>query len=777
MNKYSVIILMWIALGACSIKAGIIVVASDGSGQVSSIQSGINMAAVGDTVLLSHGVWSGVAVIDNKPITIGSYYIIDGDTTHITQTIIDGEDTRTGIIIKNCGGAVDTLSVIGLTIRNCRSNWYPHTSDYSIGGGIGIGLSVVNVTRCVIYHNRAYFGGGIGVSRSFVYLYGNEIYSNNAITSGGGLSGLGYNNMYIYFDTERRNSIYLNNASRGCDISYAYDNIPTSVYLNRGSVDYLNQYFYFLPDQTPVFINQPMIVQVNQDLWVSPDGDNDNDGASPQTPLQNISYALSKIQTSSNTTRTINVMPGVYSWSQTGEALPLQLKSYVNLIGSAMDDVILDAEQYGTFISGRDAQDYMSIKNMTLTNGHSTHYYLFYLDVVVSGNTNDITVENIHIRDSWAKSAALVIASCYNITVNNLIIEDSQVGIGFFISCYETGYFSNFRVQRLSPTNIDAYNTFCQSGGIQKPLSASSLYTIINISNFLITDNVDTSQFWENMTSGLAISVEGGNCDLNVNNCTIANNSTTTEGAGFGINLENCNAQVTNTIISGNTPYEVAMFSYDESTFADVSFNNCLVTGGSDSFFVLGGDITHTWADGNMFGSPSFLGGDTDDPLYYSLATNSPCIDTGTPDTTGLDLPLYDLAGNWRIWNGRIDMGCYEYGSEPWVSNDDPVVPEIPAIKLVAYPNPFQTFSNIKISIPIEYSNKMTGISEASIDIYNIKGQKVKAFSFDPRSSLEQVITWDGKDQNGNNCPSGLYIINLTIAGEHVANRKVTLVK
>ncbi len=104
MNKYSVIILMWIALGACSIKAGIIVVASDGSGQVSSIQSGINMAAVGDTVLLSHGVWSGVAVIDNKPITIGSYYIIDGDTTHITQTIIDGEDTRTGIIIKNCGG-------------------------------------------------------------------------------------------------------------------------------------------------------------------------------------------------------------------------------------------------------------------------------------------------------------------------------------------------------------------------------------------------------------------------------------------------------------------------------------------------------------------------------------------------------------------------------------------------------------------------------------------------------------------------------------------------
>ena len=122
-------------------------------------------------------------------------------------------------------------------------------------------------------------------------------------------------------------------------------------------------------------------------------------------------------------------------------------------------------------------------------------------------------------------------------------------------------------------------------------------------------------------------------------------------------------------------------------------------------------------------------------------------------------------------------MGCYEYDSELWVSNDDPVVPEIPAILLVAYPNPFQTFSNIKISIPVEYSNKMTGISETSIDIYNIKGQKVKAFSLDPRSSLEQVIVWDGRDQHGNNCTSGLYILNLTIAGEHIANRKITLVK
>ena len=52
MNKYSAIVLMGIALWACSIQAGVIIVAADGTGQVTSIQAGINLAAVGDTVLI-----------------------------------------------------------------------------------------------------------------------------------------------------------------------------------------------------------------------------------------------------------------------------------------------------------------------------------------------------------------------------------------------------------------------------------------------------------------------------------------------------------------------------------------------------------------------------------------------------------------------------------------------------------------------------------------------------------------------------------------------------
>ncbi len=53
-----------------------------------------------------------------------------------------------------------------------------------------------------------------------------------------------------------------------------------------------------------------------------------------------------------------------------------------------------------------------------------------------------------------------------------------------------------------------------------------------------------------------------------------------------------------------------------------------------------------------------------------NLLPNSPCINTGTPDTTGLNLPPIDIAGNPRIYNGlvdRIDMGAYEFQGDPTV--------------------------------------------------------------------------------------------------------------
>lgn len=58
------------------------------------------------------------------------------------------------------------------------------------------------------------------------------------------------------------------------------------------------------------------------------------------------------------------------------------------------------------------------------------------------------------------------------------------------------------------------------------------------------------------------------------------------------------------------------------------------------------------------------------DPLFvdelhhdYRLLADSPCIDTGLEDISGLFIPDTDLSGGPRVFNDRIDMGCYEWNN------------------------------------------------------------------------------------------------------------------
>jgi hypothetical protein len=45
------------------------------------------------------------------------------------------------------------------------------------------------------------------------------------------------------------------------------------------------------------------------------------------------------------------------------------------------------------------------------------------------------------------------------------------------------------------------------------------------------------------------------------------------------------------------------------------------------------------------------------------LPVGSPCVNAGTPDTTGLGLGDTDIAGNPRIVGSAIDLGAFEYNS------------------------------------------------------------------------------------------------------------------
>ena len=104
-----------------------------------------------------------------------------------------------------------------------------------------------------------------------------------------------------------------------------------------------------------------------------------------------------------------------------------------------------------------------------------------------------------------------------------------------------------------------------------------------------------------------------------------------------------------------NTPEEIYFSnSYNPNTIT-IAYSD--IEGGEVGI-VTNNNGTVNWLDGNIDADPLFVDAINEN---YHLSPSSPCIDAGTPDTTGLNLPDYDLNGNTRIVNGIIDMGAYEY--------------------------------------------------------------------------------------------------------------------
>jgi Secretion system C-terminal sorting domain len=94
-------------------------------------------------------------------------------------------------------------------------------------------------------------------------------------------------------------------------------------------------------------------------------------------------------------------------------------------------------------------------------------------------------------------------------------------------------------------------------------------------------------------------------------------------------------------------------------------------------------------------------------------------------------------------------------------------------ISLTNYPNPFNP------STTISFELNTTDAQDAKIEIYNLKGQKVKNFPviLSGVEGREEVkVVWDGTDQTGKHVSSGVYFAKLK-AGNRIATRKMLLMK
>jgi hypothetical protein len=801
MKAYIVLVLL--ILGGC-LYSTTRTVALDGSQQYTSIQAAVNASGDGDTVLVYPGRYIENIVTIGNNIMIASLYSINPQQQYIENTIIDG---NLDSCIKITSG--ETITINGFTFVNNEMGLNTYTNR---GGGIVVTYSSLSLFNSIIRNCTAIDAGGINVSNhSSIYFSNVEIYGNKADGMGGGIL---YNvGSQITFDPQYPSSIHNNHATRGMDVCVyfqSYNPTPIEIALALGSTTLTEADGYFIHvhnANVTVNIAQGAIEQIDHDLYVAPDGDDSNSGLDSGSPLRTIAVAMQRIASNPDNPKIIHLAPGVYSHSANGQILPMGMKSNVKVQGAGIGETIIDGELSRTFWGAWYVSN-IEISGMKLMNGRSIYAYpfcFFYgnnahihnvefynnygskLSGMIIAYSSDVRIENSIIGNVNYPNdiAAIWTAESNDVIINNVFVvsnttdysESNYVGLMLYDSdiVLRNSIVSNI-------TAVDAWVFLYQN--IYEPFAAYNL----DMSNVLIINNSVSNPSW--VTS--PIYIQNRYQPVQINNCTIANNSS----PGFVCRIL-AGADLRNVIFHNpGSGSELGMVNYlsVNATAYPASISNSLFR--SATVPSSRPDLL-TMTDNIMSANPLFLGTvDTslsvNQPEYYQLSSLSPCIDSGTPDTEGLNLPPMDLAGNNRIANGRIDMGVYEYASEPWVSNDDPELPPPPeGFRVSAYPNPLLNTSRAA-GVFLEFTLPKKPEAQPVIEIFNIRGQKVKTIrltesynslvsraglSHDVKQSGEFYSTvWNGRDDNNRPLASGTYIVK-AIIDRMMATTKITIIK
>ncbi len=201
------------------------------------IQTGIENAADGDTILIEQGIYHENINFNSKSITLGSKYLTTQDSSFIVNTIIDGSAQGSVVILEN---VIDADAVLcGLTIQN---GYNAH------GGGIFCHNSHFIMSDVVLKEcNAIDQGGAFYCSNSSIHIV-NSIISNNGIEFGLGIfycinSEIPMNNLQIndnfswdsgcvaIFDSDISitNSTFENNYNEMMGAALSLDNVSGSI--------------------------------------------------------------------------------------------------------------------------------------------------------------------------------------------------------------------------------------------------------------------------------------------------------------------------------------------------------------------------------------------------------------------------------------------------------------------------------------------------------------------------------------------------------------------
>ncbi|MBR4218902.1 MAG: C10 family peptidase [Bacteroidales bacterium] len=283
-------------------------------------------------------------------------------------------------------------------------------------------------------------------------------------------------------------------------------------------------------------------------------------------------------------------------------------------------------------------------QNCNLTNctfADNTGYGLYGKTV----NVNNCVIENN------ANDYAAYLAT--NSQVTNSIFRRNDAGLyintGKVSGCtFSDNGTRNYGLYSYNANIINSSVINNQGGGLY---ANGGLYVNVNVAN-----NTTTEAYSYDRVGGVFARNQA-----NFVNCNIVNNKATASDKAGVVNYST-NNEYTNCIIWGNKGNNGIANINGESTFSYSA-----IEGGYEGIQNITLEAANSGSAAGAyyvdFIKPTAEAGVTTQTNYdWRPNDGSACINKGNPNTTSLNLPLYDLAGSLRVKQQRLDIGAYEYG-------------------------------------------------------------------------------------------------------------------
>jgi predicted outer membrane repeat protein len=770
-----------IFLGFC-ILSGLNADTLDVPSEYATIQGAIDAAVNGDTILVQPDTYAESINFSGKNITVASLYLIDGDTSYVSQTVIDAGFMDRVVTFEN--GEDSTAILVGFTLINgfnfpgggggisCKNNSNPTLKYLKITGNIaenGGGIHCFNnanpsLSYVMIYFNEAFTsGGGLFCEKNSSPLLQNVIIQDNISQQDGG--GL-YNSDSCF--TQLSNVIIADNRSiaNGGGI-YCETNSDLTLDSVRIEDNFAEEYGggMYCSESSPLLRN------------VIFDGDSASQGGgiffeiSTTPSLENVRIVNNKSYTDG---------AGLYLLDS-----EISLKSsfiYGNrALGSgggvylAFSDLIFDAVDLSSIYLNHAA---FSGNDLYNEDGEIIDVILDTFTVIIPTEYETYPVANY----TFSISNGKVLQAANNLYVDANDGDNTNSGL----SVSQPLKTITYALTKILADSLNPYTIYLDPG-LYSSSSNGEIYPL-NMKDFVSLKKVEFDSIHTGDTTEVILYAEqnsnimtfdedqginlnrlvltGASADLGgaifcqksdpvLTNLTITNNSSSNGGA---IYASNSHPIVVNSILWNNVPQEVYFESIGDTS--SIVVEHCDIQGGLATIETNSNGKVF-WLDGNQDADPLFS-----DPSGFDFSLsypNSPCMDAGTASFERDGITIVDLYLNTGFSGSNPEIGAHERFDPLSLGIYDTKSLPISYNLYQNHPNPFNPKTIITFSLPKPENVK--------IEIFNTLGQKVVVLLDKAMKTGLHEITFDASAY-----ASGLYFYSIEAGNFHQVKR-MTLIK